>query len=103
MKATWRQLRRGMGILPMRCTGVPPVAPGPGNGITTGKMPVRLMGRMPMPLARLHNDQRGQATLEWVILMVGFGLPLVYIVIKLLGILAEHYRMVTFLETLPFP
>jgi hypothetical protein len=54
-------------------------------------------------LGRLARDQRGQATLEWVMLMVAFGLPLVYIVIKLLGILAEHYKMVTFLETLPFP
>jgi hypothetical protein len=54
-------------------------------------------------LRRLARDQRGQATLEWVMLMVAFGLPLVYILIKLLGVLTEHYRMVTFLETLPFP
>ena len=54
-------------------------------------------------LRRLACYQRGQATLEWVILLFAFGLPLTYIVIKLLGILSEHYRMVTFLETLPFP
>lgn len=54
-------------------------------------------------LASFHRDDRGQATLEWVLLMVGFGLPMVYVFATLLEVLAEHFRMITFLETMPFP
>jgi len=54
-------------------------------------------------LRKLGADQAGQATLEWVMLLAAFGLPMTYVFFKLLGILTEHYRMVTFLETLPFP
>ena len=55
-------------------------------------------------LARLHTDQRGQATLEWVLLMAAVVLPIAYIIYPLLmKILAAHYQMVTFLETLPLP
>ena len=49
------------------------------------------------------SDQRGQAALEWVMLMVAFGLPMIFVFWKLLDALAEHYRMVTFLHALPFP
>jgi len=51
----------------------------------------------------LHRDQRGQASVEWVMLMVAFGLPMVWVFARLLEVLAEYYRMITFLETLPFP
>ena len=48
-------------------------------------------------------DQTGQATIEWVLVLVAFVLPMVYVLNLLLSVLVEHYRMVTFLETLPFP
>jgi len=54
-------------------------------------------------LRRLHGDQAGQTTVEWVLLMAGFGIPMVWVFAQLLSLLAEHYNMVTFLETLPFP
>jgi uncharacterized protein (UPF0333 family) len=55
-------------------------------------------------LAVLHADQQGQATLEWVLLLAAVVLPVAYVVYPLLmNILAAHYQMVTFLETLPLP
>ena len=51
----------------------------------------------------LSRDQRGQTTIEWALLLVGFVLPMIYVFRVLLAVLAEHYMMVTFLETLPFP
>ena len=54
--------------------------------------------------ANLHRDQRGQATLEYMLLLAFIALPSIYLLRMLLVILSEHYRMVTFLETtLPFP
>ena len=51
----------------------------------------------------LDRDQGGQTTIEWALLLVGFVLPMIYVFRVLLAVLAEHYMMVTFLETLPFP
>ena len=51
----------------------------------------------------LHADRAGQTSLEWALLMACVGIPLIYVFALLLGALAEHYRMVSFLETLPFP
>ncbi len=52
---------------------------------------------------RLHGDRRGQATVEWTLLLVCFALPMIYLLGLLLSTLTEYYRMVTFLQTLPFP
>lgn len=54
-------------------------------------------------IAKFDADQLGQAKVEWVLLLVAFGLPMVAIFAKLVEVLVEHYRMITFLETLPFP
>ena len=51
----------------------------------------------------LVTDQRGQTTIEWALLLVGFVLPMIYVFRTLLAVLGEHYKLVTFLETLPFP
>lgn len=51
----------------------------------------------------LANDDRGQTTVEWVLLLVVFGIPMTYVIQVLLAVLAEYYEMVVFLETLPFP
>lgn len=59
--------------------------------------------KTPSTIAKLHADQRGQAAVEWVLVLVAFGLPMVVVFAKLLDVLVEHYRMITFLETLPFP
>jgi ABC-type sugar transport system permease subunit len=52
---------------------------------------------------RRPGRQAGEATIEWTLLLVVFGLPMVYVIGLLLSALVEHWRFVTFLETLPFP
>jgi len=55
------------------------------------------------PGRSLWNDEQGQITVEWVLLLLFVALPLYGIFRLVLGILQEHYRMVQFLETMPFP
>ncbi len=55
------------------------------------------------PMICLHVDELGQTTVEWALLIAAVGLPLIYVFWALLDILAENYRMVTFLELLPMP
>lgn len=60
--------------------------------------------RGPWPrLADLPADEAGQTTIEWALLIAVVGLPAITVFGWLLSTLAEHYRMVTFLELLPFP
>ena len=47
--------------------------------------------------------RRGQVAIEWTLVMVVFGLPMVYTFALLLAVLAEHCRMITLIETLPVP
>jgi len=54
-------------------------------------------------IRQLPADQGGQTTVEWALLLAVFVLPMVYVLNLLLGVLVAYYRMVTFLETLPFP
>ncbi len=54
-------------------------------------------------LRRLWSDERGQTTIEYALLLAVIGLPSVAAFGLMLSILAENYRMVTFLELLPFP
>ena len=54
-------------------------------------------------LLSLHCDDAGQATIEYTLILAVFGIPMVLLCRVLLSILVEHYRMVTFLETLPYP
>jgi len=54
-------------------------------------------------LSRIWADDRGQTTIEYALLIAVIGLPAITIFGLLLAILAENYRMVTFLELLPFP
>ena len=48
-------------------------------------------------------DQRGQMTVEWSLLIAAFGLPMIVLFGILLATLAEHYRMLTLVLSLPFP
>ncbi len=52
---------------------------------------------------RFHRDQGGQQTVEWTLLLVAFGIPMIAVLAILLDVLVTHYAMVSFLETLPFP
>ena len=61
------------------------------------------MRRRRVTFRALWADEAGQTTIEWTLLLVCFALPMVYVLGLLLSALAGHYRMVTFIETLPFP
>ena len=52
---------------------------------------------------RLLGDQRGQTAVEYAMLLALIGLPSIVLLNLLLSLLAEHYHMVVFLETLPMP
>lgn len=52
---------------------------------------------------RMLEDQRGQTTIEWALLLGVFGLPMIYLVVVLLSALCAQYRMITLIETLPLP
>jgi Flp pilus assembly pilin Flp len=54
-------------------------------------------------LRRLLRRGEGQTAVEYTLIILFFGLPMFALCRMLLSILAEHYRMVTFLETLPCP
>jgi Flp pilus assembly pilin Flp len=51
----------------------------------------------------LHRDQRGQATVEYVLLLAVFGIPMMWVFATLLALMSEYYGMITFMETLPIP
>ncbi len=61
------------------------------------------MNAIRQTLRRLDDDERGQVTLEWTLLLAAFGLPMIAVFALLLATLAEHYRMMTFILTLPYP
>jgi len=52
---------------------------------------------------KLLADQAGQTTVEWALILLAFALPMYWVFKMLVDVLAAHYAMVTFLETLPFP
>jgi len=45
----------------------------------------------------------GQASIEYVLLLVAFGLPTILLFRLLLRVMAQVYGALTFLETLPLP
>ena len=51
----------------------------------------------------LVSDATGQTAVEYTLILVVFGIPMIWLCRVLLAILSEVYRMVTFLETLPYP
>jgi len=55
------------------------------------------------PISEVASDQAGQSTIEYSLLLVAFALPMIYVIRVLLAVLEEHYRLVSFLETLPYP
>jgi Flp pilus assembly pilin Flp len=61
------------------------------------------MTRISTILGALAGDESGQVAIEWAMILAVFGIPMIYIFATLLSALSEHYRMVAFLQTLPFP
>jgi len=61
------------------------------------------MHRLWHNLSRWSADQTGQTTIEWALLLAVVGVPAITVFGWLVSILVENYRMVTFLELLPFP
>jgi Flp pilus assembly pilin Flp len=49
------------------------------------------------------RDDSGQTTIEYALLIAVVGIPAITVFGWLVTILAENYRMLTFLELLPFP
>jgi len=54
-------------------------------------------------LGRLHRDRTGQVTLEWALILAAVALPLYGVFRLCLRLLAAKYRMITLLNSLPFP
>jgi len=54
-------------------------------------------------LGELHRDQAGQTSLEWVMVLVAFGIPLITLFKLASDALAAHYSRITFFQSLPFP
>lgn len=61
------------------------------------------MSRLWNNLRRLHRDEAGSTTLEWTLLLAAIAIPSVVIIISVLNLMVAHYRMMTLLNSLPFP
>jgi hypothetical protein len=64
---------------------------------------IRDMIVMPKQLCKFHGDIAGASTVEWALLLAMVGVPSFWLFSVILQAVAELYRMVTFVETLPFP
>lgn len=61
------------------------------------------MGRFARKIRTLAADATGSVTVEYSLLLAAFGIPMIYVFRLLLAALAEYYKMVSFLQTLPLP
>ncbi len=52
---------------------------------------------------RLGRGDAGTTTLEWALLLAAIGIPSFAIMMIALNILVEHYRMLSQINSLPFP
>jgi Flp pilus assembly pilin Flp len=53
--------------------------------------------------ARLAADDRGQATVEYTLLLAVFGVPLLVLFAAMLAALSSYFEMVSLMETMPLP
>ena len=51
----------------------------------------------------LMLDESGAVTVEWALLIAVFGIPMILLVQQMLQLLGAHYRMMTFLLSMPLP
>jgi Flp pilus assembly pilin Flp len=49
------------------------------------------------------QDESGAVTVEWALLIAAFGIPMILLVQQMLQLLGAHYRMMTFLLSMPLP
>jgi hypothetical protein len=61
------------------------------------------VSRCPRHAAKLIGDQAGQATLEWTLILVVFGLPMIFVFNWLMQIFGMMYAHTAFFQALPFP
>ena len=54
-------------------------------------------------MRRSWRRQAGQTIVEYTLLLVAFGIPMIYFARWLLGYLGGYYGWLTFLETTPLP
>ena len=54
-------------------------------------------------LRRRWRSQAGQTMVEYTLILVAFGIPMIYLARWLLGYLGGYYGWLTFLETMPLP
>ena len=59
--------------------------------------------RLTRRLARFWLDQRGQATLEYALMLAAVVLPLMVVFRRLLQALSDMFALVTLMLSLPFP
>ena len=52
---------------------------------------------------RFGRDERAATTLEWALLLAAIGLPSYFIIRIAFDALVGYYRMMTTLNSLPFP
>jgi hypothetical protein len=57
----------------------------------------------PAAWVRLHRNQMGATTLEYCLLLAAIAFPGYFLINSALNLLVEHYRLMTFLNSLPFP
>jgi Flp pilus assembly pilin Flp len=48
-------------------------------------------------------DDRGQATVEYTLLLAAFGIPLMVLFAAMLRALGQYFQMISLLETMPLP
>lgn len=59
--------------------------------------------RMQSCSAWLLADRRGSITLEWTLVLALVALPMYWVIKVCLLLMVAHYRMTSFMETIPFP
>ena len=73
-----------------------PVAVIPACAMPENEMPEKT-------LRAIIDDESGTTTLEWLLLLGAIALPSIYILTMALGAVVDYYRMMTTLNSLPFP
>jgi Flp pilus assembly protein TadG len=64
---------------------------------------MQLLRRIRGFVERLHRDESGAATLEMALLAAAVIIPSVYVIDLAMDVIISHYRMITFINSLPFP
>lgn len=64
---------------------------------------LRLRRRVRVWCLRQVGDERGATTLEWALLLAAVAIPSLIILMIAMGALTSHYKMMTLLNSLPFP